>query len=152
MKQVPLTSLKHISWKGLSCKQGVLSKFKLSSISYIWLWHLQHHLICHVWAQTHCLTADKHLGCYNPPPLKESRPEIQGERLSREDKHVIHFPTSAIALGYLASSIRELVLVTRVFTCYAYVSMKVLNYGWYDDSGSFGATCTYTGVYVDRST
>ena len=54
----------YIFWKGLSCKQGVLSKFKLSSISYIWLWLLQHHLICHVWAQTHCLTGDKHLGCY----------------------------------------------------------------------------------------
>ena len=64
MKPVSLTSLKYIFWKGLSCKQGVLSKFKLSSISYIWLWLLQHHLICHVWAQTHCLTGDKHLGCY----------------------------------------------------------------------------------------
>jgi hypothetical protein len=35
-----------------------------------------------------------------PSPLKESRPEIQGERLSKEEKHVIHFPTIAIALGF----------------------------------------------------
>jgi hypothetical protein len=25
--------------------------------------------------------SDKHLGCYNPPPLKESRPEIRCEGL-----------------------------------------------------------------------
>jgi hypothetical protein len=34
------------------------------------------------------------------PPLKESRLEIQGERLSKEEKHVIHVPTSVIVLGY----------------------------------------------------
>jgi hypothetical protein len=89
-------SLKRISWKGLSCKHGALSKFRFSSIAYIWLWHLQHHLVCLVWAQTHCLTKDKHLGCYNPPPLKESDLEIQGERLSKEEKRVIHVPTFLI--------------------------------------------------------
>ena len=47
------------------------------------------------------LTGDKHLGCYSPPPLKESRPEIWCERLLREEKLVIQFPTSVIALGYL---------------------------------------------------
>jgi hypothetical protein len=31
---------------------------------------------------------DKHLGCYNPPPLKESRPEIRSERLLSVEKHV----------------------------------------------------------------
>jgi hypothetical protein len=32
--------------------------------------------------------AVKHLGCYSPPPLKESRPEIQSERLLRVEQHV----------------------------------------------------------------
>ena len=32
-------------------------------------------------SSTHCLTGGKHLGCYSPPPLKESRPEIQDGRL-----------------------------------------------------------------------
>jgi hypothetical protein len=32
----------------------------------------------------------KHLGCYNPPPLKESRLEIQSEILLRVEKHVTH--------------------------------------------------------------
>jgi hypothetical protein len=50
--------------------------------------------------QNPCLTGDKHLGCYSPPPLKESHLEIRGERLSRVEKHVIHFPTFAVALGY----------------------------------------------------
>jgi len=27
-------------------------------------------------------------GCYNPTPLKESRPEIQNEKLSREKEHI----------------------------------------------------------------
>ena len=27
-------------------------------------------------------------GCYNPTPLKESRPEIQNERHSREEKQI----------------------------------------------------------------
>jgi hypothetical protein len=31
---------------------------------------------------------DKHLGCYNPPPLKESRPKIRSGRLLRVEKHV----------------------------------------------------------------
>jgi hypothetical protein len=31
---------------------------------------------------------DKHLGCYNPPPLKESCPEIRNERLLNVEKHV----------------------------------------------------------------
>jgi hypothetical protein len=57
--------------------------------------------------QNPCLTGDKHRGCYSPRPLKESCPEIQGERLSKEKKHVIHFPTFAIAFGYETSSIRE---------------------------------------------
>jgi hypothetical protein len=35
-----------------------------------------------------------------PSPLKESHPEIQGKRLSKEEKHVIHFPTFAIELSY----------------------------------------------------
>jgi hypothetical protein len=39
-------------------------------------------------------------GMLQPSPLKESRPMIQGERLSKEKKHVIQFPTSAIAVGY----------------------------------------------------
>jgi len=29
-------------------------------------------------------------GCYNPTPLKESRPEIQNERLSREEEQINH--------------------------------------------------------------
>ena len=29
-------------------------------------------------------------GCYSLPPLKESRPEIQDKRLSREEKHIKH--------------------------------------------------------------
>jgi hypothetical protein len=49
-----------------------------------------------------------------PSPLKESRPEIQGGRLSKEEKHVNHIPTSVIALGYLASNIREAILVTTL--------------------------------------
>jgi hypothetical protein len=61
------------------------------------------------------LNCDKHLGCYSPPPLNESRPKIQGERLSREEKPEIHFPTSAVVLGYLASSIREANLVKTTF-------------------------------------
>jgi hypothetical protein len=32
---------------------------------------------------------NKHLGCYSPPPLKESRPEIRRERLLRVEQHVI---------------------------------------------------------------
>jgi hypothetical protein len=28
------------------------------------------------------------MGCYSPPPLKESRPEIRSERLLRVEKHV----------------------------------------------------------------
>ena len=77
-----------------------------------WSQHLCHHLqvwtralgyywTYHVGAKTHCLTGDKHLGCYSPPPLKESRPEIRCERLLWEEKLVIQFPTSVIALGYL---------------------------------------------------
>jgi hypothetical protein len=50
-----------------------------------------------------------------PSPLKESHLEIQGERLSRAEKPVIYFPTSANALGYLASSIREANLVKTSF-------------------------------------
>jgi hypothetical protein len=46
-----------------------------------------------------CLTGDKHLGCYSPPPLKESCPEIQNGRPFKEERHVIEFPTFAIALG-----------------------------------------------------
>jgi hypothetical protein len=46
-----------------------------------------------------------------PSPLKESYPEIQGERFSREEKHVIHYSISTIALGYLAFNIREANLV-----------------------------------------
>jgi hypothetical protein len=34
------------------------------------------------------------MGCYSPPPLKESRPEIQNERLLRVEKHVTHIPIS----------------------------------------------------------
>ena len=55
------------------------------------------------------LTGDKHLGCYSPPPLKESRPEIRCERLLREEKLVIQFPTSVIALGYLTSKYQRLI-------------------------------------------
>ena len=29
-------------------------------------------------------------GCYNPTPLKESRPEIQDERLSKEERQIKH--------------------------------------------------------------
>jgi hypothetical protein len=58
---------------------------------------------------------DKYLRCYSPPSLRESRPEIRCERLLREEKHVIHFLTSVIALGYLASSIRETNLVKTTF-------------------------------------
>jgi hypothetical protein len=35
-----------------------------------------------------CLTGDKHLRCYSPPSLKESRPEIWSEKLLRAEKHV----------------------------------------------------------------
>jgi hypothetical protein len=43
----------------------------------------------------------KHLKCY--------------KRLLREEKHVFHFPTSAISWGYLAPSIREANLVKTIF-------------------------------------
>jgi hypothetical protein len=36
-------------------------------------------------------------GVLQPSPLKESHPEIQGKRLSKEEKQVIHVPTFAIA-------------------------------------------------------
>ena len=81
MREVCLTLFKHTFEKSHHVGKGVLSKFKLELLLYIWSWHLHYHLTCHVWAQTHCLTGDKHLGCYSPPPLKESRPEIQDERL-----------------------------------------------------------------------
>jgi hypothetical protein len=65
MKEAPSTLFKHTFEKGLHVSKGVLSKFKLGSFSKIGPWHLCHHLTCHVWAQTHCLTSDKHLGCYS---------------------------------------------------------------------------------------
>ena len=71
-EDIPITPAKHISWKGPICKARVGP------------WHLHHHLICHVEAQTYCLTGGKHLGCYSLPPLKESRPEIRCERLLRK--------------------------------------------------------------------
>jgi hypothetical protein len=51
-----------------------------------------------------CLTSDKHLGCYSPPPLKESCPEIWNGRPFKEERHIIKFPTSAIAFSYKAST------------------------------------------------
>jgi hypothetical protein len=51
--------------------------------------------------------SDKHLGCYSPPPLKESRPEIRCEGPFKGREAWYPIPTSASALGYLASSIRE---------------------------------------------
>jgi hypothetical protein len=114
MKEAHPTLLKHIFWKGQHTSKGVLSKFKLGLI-FIYYILTSSSLLNLSWAQTHCLTGDEHLGCYSPPPLRESHPEIQGERLSREEKHVIHFPTSAIALGYLASSIWESNLVKTIF-------------------------------------
>ena len=35
-------------------------------------------------------TGDQHLGCYNPTPLKESRPEIQNGRFLREEEQTNH--------------------------------------------------------------
>jgi hypothetical protein len=87
--------------------KGATSKFRLGLASIGWPWHHHLHLIYHVWAQTHCLTGGKHLGCYNPPPLKESRPEIRCEELSKGREACYPMPTSASASGYLASSIRE---------------------------------------------
>jgi hypothetical protein len=48
--------------------------------------------------------SDKHLGCYSPPPLKESRPKIRNGRSFKEERHVIKFPTFAIAFSYKAST------------------------------------------------
>jgi hypothetical protein len=45
-----------------------------------------------------------------PSPLRESHLEIWNERLLREEKHVIHFFTSAIALGYLILALERLIL------------------------------------------
>jgi hypothetical protein len=44
--------------------KGATSKFRLGLASIGWPWHHHLHLIYHVWAQTHCLTGGKHLGCY----------------------------------------------------------------------------------------
>jgi hypothetical protein len=44
-----------------------------------------------------------------PSPLRESHLEIWNERLLREEKHVIHFFTSAIALGYLILASERLI-------------------------------------------
>ena len=103
-EDIPITLAKHISWKGPTCKARVqYTSLGWGSFPKVWPWHLHRHSICHVWAQTHSLTSDKHLGCYSPPPLKESRPEIRCKRLLREEKHVNQFPTSVIAVCYLTS-------------------------------------------------
>jgi hypothetical protein len=47
-------------------------------------------LILRVKVHTRCRAEYKHLGCYNPPPLKESCPEIRSERLLRVEKYVTH--------------------------------------------------------------
>jgi hypothetical protein len=44
-----------------------------------------------------------------PSPLKESRPEIRCDGLFKGREACYPIPTSASALGYLASSIREAV-------------------------------------------
>ena len=59
-----------------------------------------------------------------PSPLRESHPEIRCKRLLREEKHVIYFPTSAIALSYLASSIREANLVKTTFWYLLFISRE----------------------------
>jgi hypothetical protein len=51
--------------------------------------------------------SDKHRGWYSPPPLKESRPKIRCEGLFKGREICYPIPTSASALGYLASSSRE---------------------------------------------
>jgi hypothetical protein len=52
--------------------------------------HSFYPLILRVKVRTRGRADDKHLGCYSPPPLKESRPEIRNERLLRVEKHVTH--------------------------------------------------------------
>jgi hypothetical protein len=47
---------------------------------------------------------NKHLGCYNPPPLKESRPEIRSERLLRVEKHVTYVHISVIIRQFQAKA------------------------------------------------
>jgi hypothetical protein len=44
--------------------------------------------------RTHGRADDKHLECYNPPSLKESRLEIRNKRLLRVEKHVTLVHTS----------------------------------------------------------
>ena len=52
------------------------------------------------------------------PPYENLALRFGAKDFLREEKHVIHFPISAIALGYLASSIREANLVkTLSNTC-----------------------------------
>ena len=100
MKEAPSTLLRYISEKGQYASKGVLPKFKLE----LTLVHLI--LTPSSPLNMSCLSSNpslnwwQHLGCYSPPPLKESRPEIRCERLLREEKHGIHFSTFVIALGY----------------------------------------------------
>ena len=65
MREVCLTLFLHELNKGSHVSKGVSSKFKLELTLVDLIFHLHCHLTCHIWAQTHCLTGDKHLGCYN---------------------------------------------------------------------------------------
>jgi hypothetical protein len=43
------------------------------------------------------------LGCYNPPPLKEYRPEIRNERHLRVERRVTHVhPSDSVGVCFVA--------------------------------------------------
>ena len=81
MKETPSTLLRCISEKGQYTSKGVLPTFKLE------LTLVDLILTPSSPLNMPCLSSNPLLnwwqtpGCYNPPPLKESRPEIQDERL-----------------------------------------------------------------------
>jgi hypothetical protein len=101
------TTQAYILRMGLYVKQWCNIQLSVRLISISWPCHHHLHLIYRVWAQTHCLTGGKHLGCYSHPPLKESRPEIRCEGLFKEREACYLIPTSIRASDYLASRIRE---------------------------------------------
>ena len=74
-KGAPSTLLKHTSEKGQHRSKVCCPSLSWGSFLESWSQHLCHHLqvwtraldyhwTCHIGAQTHCLTGDKHLGCY----------------------------------------------------------------------------------------
>jgi hypothetical protein len=67
------------------CKQGCKSKFRLGFISIGLTLASSSPLDLSCLSLTHYLIGDKHLGCYSPPPLKESRPEIRNGRPFKEE-------------------------------------------------------------------